>query len=86
MLVIDAERTRASLAFDRLIPALREAFIAGAEAPLRHRHDLPQPDGTTASLLLMPAWQPAASSAPSWSPSSLATLPTACEPSPQAIC
>lgn len=58
MLVIDAERTRASLAFDRLIPALREAFIAGAEAPLRHRHDLPQPDGTTASLLLMPAWRP----------------------------
>ncbi len=58
MLVIGAEQTRASLRFDRLIPALRDAFIAGAEAPLRHRHDLPQPDGTTASLLLMPAWRP----------------------------
>jgi ornithine cyclodeaminase len=50
--VIDTARTRASLAFARLIPALREAFIAGAETPLRHRHLLP--DGT---LLLMPAWR-----------------------------
>ena len=57
MLVIDAVRTRASLSFDRLIPALREAFIRGAETPLRHRHDQPQPDGSTAALLLMPAWR-----------------------------
>ncbi len=56
--VLDAARTRAALPFDRLIPALRDAFVAGAAAPLRHRHDLPQPDGTTASLLLMPAWRP----------------------------
>jgi ornithine cyclodeaminase/alanine dehydrogenase-like protein (mu-crystallin family) len=55
--VLDAEYTSARLPFDRLIPALREAFIAGAEAPLRHRHDLPQPDGTTAALLLMPCWR-----------------------------
>jgi ornithine cyclodeaminase len=51
-IVIDLPRTRASLAFERLIPALREAFVAGAEAPLRHRHVLEE--GT---LLLMPAWQ-----------------------------
>ena len=57
LLVLDAARVRASLAFDRLIPALREAFIAGATVPLRHRHDLPQPDGTTAALLLMPCWR-----------------------------
>lgn len=57
MVVIGPEQIRASLRFDRLIPALRAAFVAGAEAPLRHRHDLPQPDGTTASLLLMPAWR-----------------------------
>ena len=56
-LVLDAARTRASLVFDRLIPALREAFIAGAAVPLRHRHDLPQSDGTTAALLLMPCWR-----------------------------
>jgi ornithine cyclodeaminase/alanine dehydrogenase-like protein (mu-crystallin family) len=57
LLVLDAVRTRASLSFDRLIPALREAFVAGATVPLRHRHDLPQPDGTTAALLLMPCWR-----------------------------
>src|SRR5262249_48738102 len=27
------------------------------EVPLRHRHDIVQPDGTTAALLLMPAWR-----------------------------
>jgi ornithine cyclodeaminase len=57
LLVVDATRTRASLSFPRLIPALRDAFIAGTEAPLRHRHDLPQTDATTAALLLMPAWR-----------------------------
>jgi ornithine cyclodeaminase/alanine dehydrogenase-like protein (mu-crystallin family) len=57
-LVLDAARTRASLSFERLIPALHEAFVAGAAVPLRHRHDLPQSDGTMAALLLMPAWQP----------------------------
>jgi len=51
-IVIDLARTRASLAFPALVAALRAAFIAGAEAPLRHRHALP--DGT---LLLMPAWR-----------------------------
>ncbi len=54
-IVIDLPRTRASLAFPRLIAALRAAFVAGAEVPLRHRHA--PPDGT---LLLMPAWRGAA--------------------------
>lgn len=53
MIVLDAARTAAALPFDRLIPALRDAFVTGASVPLRHRHDL-----TDASLLLMPAWQP----------------------------
>jgi ornithine cyclodeaminase len=57
MRILDAAQTAAALPFDRLIPALRDAFIAGAEAPLRHRHDIAQPDGTTAALLLMPAWR-----------------------------
>ena len=57
MKVLDAAQTAASLPFEWLIPALREAFVTGAEAPLRHRHDIVQPDGTTASLLLMPAWR-----------------------------
>ena len=53
-LVIDQARTRAALGFPRLIAALREAFVAGAEVPLRHRHAVAGGDGT---LLLMPAWQ-----------------------------
>src|SRR5579883_1193303 len=57
MIILDAERTASALPFHRLIQVLREAFIAGAEVPLRHRHDIAQPDGTTAALLLMPAWR-----------------------------
>ncbi len=57
MLILNAEQTAAALPFDRLIPALRDAFITGATVPLRHRHDMPQPDGTTAALLTMPAWR-----------------------------
>src|SRR6185312_6539672 len=57
MKVLDAAQTAAALPFERLIPALREAFVSGAEVPLRHRHDMAQPDGTTAALLLMPAWR-----------------------------
>jgi ornithine cyclodeaminase len=55
--VIDAARARDSLPFDRLVPALREAFASGAEVPLRHHHFMPQPDGSTATILIMPAWQ-----------------------------
>jgi ornithine cyclodeaminase len=57
MKILDAEQTAAALPFERLIPALRDAFMTGAEVPLRHRHDIAQPDGVTASLLLMPAWR-----------------------------
>jgi len=53
-LVIDQARTRQALAFPRLIAALRETFIAGAEVPLRHRHAVANGQGT---LLLMPSWQ-----------------------------
>lgn len=56
-MIIEAARTRASLPFDRLIPALREAFTVGADVPLRHHHFMPQPDGSTATILIMPAWQ-----------------------------
>lgn len=56
-IVIDAARTRASLPFDRLIPALRDAYAGGADVPLRHHHFIPQPTGETATVLIMPAWQ-----------------------------
>ena len=52
MQVIDGAGVTAALPFDRLIPALREAFAAGAEVPVRHLHALPG-----ATLLLMPAWR-----------------------------
>ena len=51
--LVDAAAVAAALPFARLVPALREAFAAPADAPLRHRH--PLADGAT--LLLMPAWR-----------------------------
>lgn len=51
--MIDAAATRAALPMDRLVDALHDAFVAGAETPLRHRHALPE----GSSLLLMPAWR-----------------------------
>ena len=57
MKILDAAQTAAALPFERLIPALRDAFVTGADAPLRHRHDIVQPDGSSAALLLMPAWR-----------------------------
>lgn len=53
MRVLDADATREALPFGRLIPALRQAFAAGAATPERHHHALPG----GATLLLMPAWQ-----------------------------
>lgn len=50
---IDAAATRVALPMRELVDALHDAFVAGADTPLRHRHALP--DGAT--LLLMPAWQ-----------------------------
>jgi ornithine cyclodeaminase len=52
MLLLDHHDTARALPWDGLIAALRSIFAAGCEAPLRHRHALP--DGGV--LLLMPAW------------------------------
>ena len=54
MRLLDAAATAAALPFGRLVPALRDAFAAGADVPDRHHHALPG----GATLLLMPAWQP----------------------------
>lgn len=53
MRLLDAAATADVLPFDRLVPALRDAFAAGADVPDRHHHALPG----GATLLLMPAWQ-----------------------------
>jgi ornithine cyclodeaminase len=58
MKIIDTESTRRALPFDRLIPALREMFVAGCEVPLRHTHALQAATDTSPqTVLIMPAWQ-----------------------------
>ena len=55
-LSLSAEQTKLALPYKELIKSLRQAFISGCEAPLRHHHTITidgQPDAT---LLLMPAW------------------------------
>jgi ornithine cyclodeaminase len=51
---IDAAEVHAALAYPALIDALRSAFSAGAEVPLRSSHSV-TPEGDR--LLLMPAWR-----------------------------
>ena len=52
MKIFDTDTTRAALPFDRLVPAMAQAFADGAEVPTRHVHT--PPGGT---VLIMPAWQ-----------------------------
>jgi ornithine cyclodeaminase len=54
--IFDSPTTGARLPFDRLIPALERMFIQGCTVPRRHNHLLRESDGTTDSLLIMPAW------------------------------
>ena len=56
MLVFDATATREALAFDRLIPALRDMFANGCQVPPRHVHQIGPPDGERLTSLIMPAW------------------------------
>lgn len=51
----DSDQLRALLSFERLIPALKAAFIAGATVPLRHTHAIGTVPDAGISLL-MPAW------------------------------
>ena len=53
--VYAADQVRQALPWGALCDTLAQAFIAGAQVPLRHRHDL----GDGANLLLMPAWSDA---------------------------
>lgn len=47
-----------ALPFPALIERLRQAFVDGAEVPLRHHHAIPATDSSVGgTLLLMPAWQ-----------------------------
>ncbi|RZI77355.1 MAG: ornithine cyclodeaminase family protein [Variovorax sp.] len=58
MRILDAARTRAALSFDRLVPALREAFAGNVTVPQRHVHTVG--DGVDrGTVLIMPAWSDA---------------------------
>jgi ornithine cyclodeaminase len=58
MRIVGAEELRRALPWEALEQALAAMFRTGCEAPLRHRHPLPQPAGVPEGmLLLMPAWQ-----------------------------
>lgn len=55
MRFIAAEEIDAAFDFPALMAALRDAFRADFNVPLRHHHAI-QREGETATLLLMPAW------------------------------
>ncbi len=44
--------------YPKLIEALDDIFRGDATAPPRHHHDIPQPNGPDATMLIMPAWRP----------------------------
>jgi ornithine cyclodeaminase len=56
MLNISAAEIDQALTFPGLVETLRTAFRDGAVQPVRHHHTVERPDGTDATLLLMPAW------------------------------
>jgi ornithine cyclodeaminase/alanine dehydrogenase-like protein (mu-crystallin family) len=59
MRLIDTPMTRDALAFDRLVPALRERFARGCEVPQRQVLEIEAPGGGPAlTSLVMPAWVP----------------------------
>jgi ornithine cyclodeaminase len=53
--ILGPDDIAAVLTYPALVEALREAFRADIEAPVRDHHTIPQP-GRDATLLLMPAW------------------------------
>lgn len=57
MRVFSEQNVRDALAWAPLIEALKQAFIEGAEVPLRHHHEIEANEGAGGTLLVMPAWQ-----------------------------
>jgi ornithine cyclodeaminase len=55
MLLIDAPTVREVLTFEKLVPALRNAFSAEVHVPPRHSHEVASHECTGTSLI-MPAW------------------------------
>ncbi|MGF1593247.1 MAG: ornithine cyclodeaminase family protein [Kiloniellaceae bacterium] len=57
MRIVSAAEVEAALDYPSLVERLRQAFRRDIEVPLRHHHDVEVAGGSTATLLLMPAWQ-----------------------------
>lgn len=57
MRIISAAEVEGALDWESLVERLRQAFRRGAEVPVRHHHNIANPAGQDATLLLMPAWQ-----------------------------
>ena len=57
MRIIAAAEVEAALDYPSLVERLRQAFRRDIQVPLRHHHDIELAGGSTATLLLMPAWQ-----------------------------
>jgi alanine dehydrogenase len=56
MRIVSADDISRVLTHAALVDALHDAFRADIEVPQRHVHMIPQPSGSEAKLLLMPAW------------------------------
>lgn len=61
MRIVSASEVAAALSYPRLVDVLADAFRKGAIAPPRHHHTISLDNRPEATLLLMPAWQSAAS-------------------------
>ena len=57
MRIIAASEVEAALDYPSLVERLRQAFRRDIQVPVRHHHDVEVSGGSTATLLLMPAWQ-----------------------------
>ena len=57
MRIISAAEVEAALDYPSLVERLRQAFRRDIQVPVRHHHDIEVSGGSTATLLLMPAWQ-----------------------------
>lgn len=55
---LDAKQVQDALSFPTLISALKDAFCSEITVPMRHHHDMANPQASReTTLLLMPAWQ-----------------------------
>jgi alanine dehydrogenase len=58
MKLLDVKKVKDALSFSTLISALKDVFCSEINVPIRHHHDMANPQASReTTLLLMPAWQ-----------------------------